>query len=222
MRVFASPVLTSLRLPVNLILLAVLFATSQGLWSDVGESFEEEEARKVAFLSKIAYCADEAIDWTCSSCRTFPAVRNVSIFEGKSRYIRGFIGVDYGVKSKGVVAVHEEPYVTSISGQETPQDEATRPTLVGPDDSPRRYQRNEAREVEASPTPRIIIAFAGTDPSSIRNIWDDIEVRSVRKTYGGQCDKCKVHQGFIASYRTVKDEVCGHKGLFRPEPRVLF
>lgn len=212
MRVFEPLVSTSVRLPVNLILLAVVFATSHGLWSDIGEpSFEEEEARKVAYLSKIAYCADEAIDWTCSSCQNFPAVRNVSIIEGKSRYIRGFVGVDYGVKSKGVIGVHGEPDATSIPGQGsgTPQDKTTRSTLASPDDSTRRYQRDEAREMEAAPARRIIIAFAGTDPSSIKNIWDDIEIRSIRKTYGGQCEKCKVHQGFIASYRTVKDEVCG-------------
>lgn len=212
MWLFTPLVLTSVRLPVNLILLAVTFATSQGLWSHISKPpFQEEEARKVAYLSKIAYCADEAIDWTCSSCYNFPGVRNVSIIEGKSRYIRGFVGVDYGVNSKGVIGVHGAPDATSISGQEseTLQDETTRSTLVSPDDSTNRYRREDTREMEAAPARRIIIAFAGTDPSSIKNIWDDIEVRSIRKTYGGQCKKCKVHQGFIASYRTVKDKVCG-------------
>jgi len=50
----------------------------------------------------------------------------------------------------------------------------------------------------------IIVSFSGTDPINIRNWIDDLDFK--KTDYPG-CDGCKVHEGFLRNYNSVKDQV---------------
>ena len=50
----------------------------------------------------------------------------------------------------------------------------------------------------------IIIAFAGTDPLSIRNWIDDIDFIKTDYPY---CSGCEVHEGFYKTFQSVQDQV---------------
>lgn len=51
---------------------------------------------------------------------------------------------------------------------------------------------------------RIVVAFAGTDPTSWKNIWTDIS--TVQTNYGG-CSGCKVHYGFYTAYVEIRPTI---------------
>ena len=52
----------------------------------------------------------------------------------------------------------------------------------------------------------IIVSFSGTDPISLRNWIDDIDIIQVDYPYCSDTN-CKVHQGFYNTFNSVKDQV---------------
>ena len=194
---------------------------SQGRWADVLEpAYDDEMAREIINLTQIAYCTEELVDWTCTGCRNFPGMRNVTLLSGKSRNIRGFIGVDLGVERK-IAAAYQ--YATSMLDfdRKASQDFPVRRADVADPDTLRGYQRDASSGRDDTPRPRIVIAFAGTDPFSVKNIVDDIEVAAVDQEYGGECENCKVHAGFFASYKLIEEQVRGPRAEQRQSAHVF-
>lgn len=76
--------------------------------ADNDDAFDELRARQIVNLTQAAYCTDLLGNWSCTVCENFPGMTNVSILQGQSRNVRGFIGVDTFVDSRAIVAGEEE------------------------------------------------------------------------------------------------------------------
>ncbi|CAM9917812.1 unnamed protein product [Ectocarpus fasciculatus] len=159
-----------------------------------GLSYNERNAGGIARLTEAAYCTQQLPTWSCKACQYFPGMRNVTVINGEKRNVRGFVGVDIG------------------DDEEAPNRHTS--TTRGPVPDDRRHLRavegDRGEEGAARPSnhkPRIVITFSGTDPSSVKNWIDDLEATMVPNTYGGLCEECMVHRGFLAAYDLVKDQV---------------
>lgn len=66
---------------------------------DGAADFDEAVARETVLFTEAAYCSDLLVNWNCTVCHSFPGMRNVSVLKGKSRNVRGFVGIDIGAKN---------------------------------------------------------------------------------------------------------------------------
>lgn len=193
-------------------------ASYDSLSGSLSSLFDESLAREIVNLTQAAYCVDQLVGWNCTVCGNFPGMKNISILQGKSRNVRGFVGVDLGISSS----------ISSALGE--PQGLAKRNSRAGPGltlglDEPADYagpveavtagQRRNLRTREKSAAseastgrPRVVVTFAGTDPKSIKNWIDDLEAAKIAHEYGeSDCQDCKVHRGFLAAYQVVQAQV---------------
>lgn len=156
-------------------LLFVLFTIVLGAASE--PAFEESVAREIVQLTEAAYCSAELASWNCTVCQSFPGMTNVSVLQGQSRNVRGFVGVD-------------------VRGSSRDPEKETSTSRAGPGRLPS----------GSKPRPRIVVTFSGTDPKSIKNWIDDLEAAPIAHAFEG-CDSCKVHRGFLYGYEAVQDQV---------------
>lgn len=182
-------------------------------------SFDESTARQIVNFTQAAYCVDQLVGWNCSVCGNFPGMRNVSILQGKSRNVRGFVGIDLGTSSSSSNSALGKPQTlggrAGGAGLTFGLDEQA--GYAGPVKAVAASRRRNLRiseEPEASSEassgrPRVVVTFAGTDPKSIKNWIDDMEAAQIAHVYGeGDCQDCKVHRGFLAAYEVVQEQVC--------------
>ncbi len=160
-------------------------------------AFQEGVAREIVQFTEAAYCSGELVGWNCTVCQSFPGMTNVSVLQGQSRNVRGFVGVDTGRKNAATTSTPsgagragwQQGGVRNLEG-----DNGVETLLPG----------------SRKPRPRIVVTFSGTDPKSIKNWIDDLEAAPIAHAYSGHgCDDCKVHRGFLAAYDVVKDQVGG-------------
>lgn len=203
---------------------------SSSPWPDIADinahAFDEHLAREIVNLTEAAYCADKLVDWDCAVCQNFPGMTNVTILQGKSRNVRGFVGIDTGVDSVAVGQGDEIRdgaaqlvLVPDIATQKAPfGDEDTAATAVRRSAAAmavaaRRRRHLRARDDRiagpAGQQPKVVITFSGTDPKSIKNWIDDLEAAPIAHAYGDECEECKVHRGFLAAYGIVQEQVGG-------------
>jgi len=135
-------------------------------------AFDEDFAREVVLLTEAAYCTEELSSWNCTVCQKFPGMTNISILQGQSRNIRGYVGVDTR-RNKAETSTSRNGGVRALESDNGA--EARLPSS------------RKAR-------PRIVITFSGTDPKSIKNWIDDLEAAPIAHAYSG-CDDCKVCLG---------------------------
>lgn len=174
-------------------LLFAVFATILG----AEPAFDESVAREIVQLTEAAYCSAELAGWNCTVCQSFPGMTNVSVLQGQSRNVRGFVGVDVRGSSREEVQTS-----TSRAGRGRVLEGGVR--VVEP-------RLPSGRK----PRPRVVVTFSGTDPRSIKNWIDDLEAAPIAHAYEG-CESCKVHRGFLAAYDVVQDQVGGEA---RSSPR---
>lgn len=164
----------------------VLFAAILAAASE--PAFDERVARKVVQLTEAAYCSAELAAWNCTVCQSFPGMTNVSVLQGQSRNVRGFVGVDVRGSSGEV----ETSTSRAGPGGVLEGGLAEPPRLPG----------------STKPRPRIVVTFSGTDPKSLKNWIDDLEAAPIAHAYAGEgCPDCKVHRGFLAAYDVVQHQV---------------
>ncbi|CAM9163605.1 unnamed protein product [Ectocarpus sp. 4 AP-2014] len=189
--------------------LTTTVAASSAGDGELGLIYDEGLASVIVRLTEAAYCTPQLASWSCKACQHFPGMRNVTVINGEKRNVRGFVGVDIGD------AEASNRYTSTTRGP-------------GPDD--RRHLRaaegdnGGAGGAARSGKPRIVITFSGTDPSSVKNWIDDLEATTVPNTYGGLCEQCQVHRGFLAAYDLVKDQVryaIGQHMQYNPHVQIL-
>ena len=203
--------------------------SSSSPWPDIADinahAFDENLAREIVNLTEAAYCADKLVDWDCTVCQNFPGMTNVTILQGKSRNIRGFVGIDTGVdrvavgrgdEGQGAAQLVLVPDVDSREAQEPAREENTAATAVRRSAGAMAVAAGQRRHLRArhDPTlgpagkqPKVVITFSGTDPKSIKNWIDDLEAAPIAHAYGDECEECKVHRGFLAAYGIVQEQV---------------
>lgn len=218
------------------VLSTFVLVSSSSRWPDIADidPFDEHLARQIVNLTEAAYCADKLVDWDCKVCQNFPGMTNVTILQGKSRNVRGFVGIDAGVDRVGVGRGDElrnraalwdflgpdGSSTSSSSRSETLQAavdvdaaSAAAAASLGVTAVTTRRRRLRARDDRDDTTgPRktkVVITFSGTDPKSIKNWIDDLEAAPIAHVYGNACEECKVHRGFLAAYEIVQDQVGG-------------
>ncbi|CAM9335469.1 unnamed protein product [Pylaiella littoralis] len=186
-------------------------------------AFDESFARDVVKLTEAAYCTAELVGWNCTVCRSFPGMRNVTTLQGKSRNVRGFIGIDVGggggggtgtVTATSTSKTARRRRVRSPEQGNTAAAAAAAAAAVAAVAAGREGMKAEAilgaSGSGSGPRPRIVVTFSGTDPKSMKNWIDDLEAAPIAHAYeGGGCDDCKVHRGFLAAYDVVQDQIRG-------------
>lgn len=222
---------------ISFVLSTFVLVSSKSRWPGIAdgvEPFDEHLAREIVNLTKAAYCADKLVDWDCEVCQNFPGMTNVTVLQGKSRNVRGFVGIDTGSNDvDGVVGVDERGDEiqngaaqlvflapdSSSSSSSTHQQQAagdmdtaaTRSTTemaVTATDRRRHLRARTNRDDATGPRKsKVVITFSGTDPKSIKNWIDDLEAAPTAHVYGDECQECKVHRGFLAAYAIVQDQV---------------
>lgn len=212
------------------LMLAVSSGHSNGRASDdplsgsLSSLFDESLAREIVNLTQAAYCVDQLVGWNCTVCGNFPGMKNISILHGKSRNVRGFVGVDLGTSSSISSAFGEPQGLVkrnSRAGAGLTLGLHELAGYAGPVEAVTAGQRRNLRTrdkslaSETSPgRPRVVVTFAGTDPKSIKNWIDDLEAAQTAHEYGeSDCQDCKVHRGFLAAYQVVQGQVCRGVGV---------
>ncbi|CAM9526756.1 unnamed protein product [Discosporangium mesarthrocarpum] len=158
------------------------------------EEYDELVSRRQVGLASIAYCKDKNIqDWTCVACRNYLDVVNVTTINGP-RNSRGYVAFIEGETMRRREAENFKPQ------DEIAVDRRLRGSREGIEWEGKHF---------ALPSPgMILVAFAGTDPSSIRNWIDDLEVFPAGHVYESEgCVGCKVHMGFLATSYAIQDQV---------------
>lgn len=177
-------------------LLLVLLGCVLGAASE--PAFDEGVAREIVQFTEAAYCSAELVGWNCTVCQAFPGMTNVSVLQGQSRNVRGFVGVD---TRRHKAAETSTSLRASRAGQQ--HHDGVR-ALEG--DNGVETRLPSGRKLR----PRVVVTFSGTDPKSIKNWIDDLEAAPIAHAYSGHgCDDCKVHRGFLAAYDVVQDQVGG-------------
>lgn len=183
-----------------------------------GQQYDELLARHVINYTEAAYCTDDLVGWNCTVCHQFPGMTNVSILQGQSRNVRGFVGVDLGQKSAASgarafnhEATHDSDFLSAHSGffrAASNADDNVNPAgfVMGRLRRGLGAEEGERIDGDVLPSPWVVVTFSGTDPKSMKNWIDDLEAAPVAHPYG-TCDDCKVHRGFVASYDVVQDQV---------------
>lgn len=212
--------LCHLRLVTVAVLSGATLASCSSLWGD-DHGFDESHARDVVKLTQAAYCTEQLVGWNCTVCRSFPGMANVSILQGKSRNVRGFVGVDLGAKrAENSVAVGGEGAALPLNVLLEDLEGTSRrrglgvPTRGTATDSAAPATKGVGwplgfRGVDRTPDrPRVVVTFSGTDPKSIKNWIDDLEAKPIAHVYAeGGCQECTVHRGFLAAYEVVQEQV---------------
>lgn len=218
---------------ISFVLSTFVLVSSLSRWPDIADidPFDEHLARQIVNLTEAAYCADKLVDWDCRVCQNFPGMTNVTVLQGKSRNVRGFVGIDTGVDPVGVGRGDElrngaavwnflEPDSSTgstSSSSEAQQaavdvDAAAAASLAAMAVTTRRRHLRAWSNRDYTTGPRkskVVITFSGTDPKSIKNWIDDLEAAPIAHVYGNACEECKVHRGFLAAYGIVQDQVGG-------------
>lgn len=199
-------------------------AADDSLSGSLSPSFDESLAREIVNLTQAAYCVDQLVGWNCTVCGNFPGMTNISILQGKSRNVRGFVGVDLGSSSSTSAFGKPQDLVkrNSRAGAGLTFGFDERADYSGPVEAVTAVQRRNLRyseklaPSEASPgRTRVVVTFAGTDPKSIKNWIDDLEAAPIAHPYGeSDCQDCKVHRGFLAAFQVVQEQVCGSVRAF--------
>lgn len=201
----------------------ILVSSSFSWWGGFGNSGDESLppsfdlclAREIVMFTQAAYCTDQLVDWDCPVCQSFPGMKNVSILQGESRNVRGFIGVDMGRGGKGgegsqieeaagLISSNSERGTCNFSNFNSPRRNVRVREMGGGGRGRRKGRIGEVGRESARP--RIVVTFSGTDPKSINNLIDDVEAAPIAHSYGENCGECKVHHGFLASYEVVQEQ----------------
>lgn len=218
---------------ISFVLSTFVLVSSSSRWPDIADTdpFDERLAREIVNLTEAAYCADKLVDWDCTVCQNFPGMTNVTVLQGKSRNVRGFVGIDTGVDRVGVGRGDElqngaaQLDFLATSDSSSNRASATQQAAVDVDTAAaaaaglatmavttrRRNLRARADRGDSTGPrkPKVVITFSGTDPKSIKNWIDDLEAAPIAHVYGNACEECKVHRGFLAAYGIVQDQVGG-------------